>query len=65
VGTKEKRSGHRTTGGDLRLSGLGSQLPPELASAERVMRKKIDANEFARCKCGSTDIEVGEYLRSS
>jgi hypothetical protein len=51
--------------GRSEVEWAGFSVAPELASAERVMRKKIDANEFARCKCGSTDIEVGEYLRSS
>ncbi|EAY56124.1 MAG: protein of unknown function [Leptospirillum rubarum] len=29
-----------------------------------VARKKIDYASYAKCECGSTDIEVGKYLES-
>lgn len=28
-----------------------------------VSRKRIDQNEYAICECGSTEIEIGPYIR--
>lgn len=31
---------------------------------ELVARKKIDENSYAKCECGSTDIEVGKFVKT-